>query len=364
MGISSSIPYRKGGNGALFSHGWISSREGKENGIDISILSANIERRMKSALLFRLGGLGDLLVAFPSIFFVRKKIAPWSLTLVCREEYGLILRDTGVVDNLVSVGDPKLAPLFSSPPYSRELLSWLNEFSLILGWMHKKTSLNLEDFYGAQNAEKCHFVFHDPASQAPISSSFFHETCQFLAHEGGLNPSFDECSFLPLSSIQKEEGRRLVGAESLEHWKKIAIVHPGSGSENKCWPLENFLEVINWLSSQGYRGALVTGFVEERMENRIKDVSLPQDWLWLRNPPLLKLSGLLSVADLYLGNDSGITHLAAACGTKVFALFRKDLEALWKSNGRVSILNGDSVSDITPLSLRERVSTFDIQQKG
>ena len=60
------------------------------------------KKKMKSILLFRLGGLGDLLVAFPSIYLLRKELFPCSITLVCREEYGSLLKETGVVDNLVS----------------------------------------------------------------------------------------------------------------------------------------------------------------------------------------------------------------------------------------------------------------------
>ena len=113
---------------------------------------------MKSILLFRLGGLGDLLVAFPSIHCLRKKLSPCSITLVCREEYGSILKQTGVVDNLVSEADANLAPLFAGSAHlDGELVRWLGGFSLILGWVQKKSSLQIEKNFPFQDRKKYRF---------------------------------------------------------------------------------------------------------------------------------------------------------------------------------------------------------------
>lgn len=310
----------------------------------------------KSALLFRLGGLGDLLVAFPSIYLLRKNLSPCSLTLVCREEYGLLLKETGIVDNIVSMDQKRLAPLFTSRPYSQELPLWLSEFSLILGWMQKECSLNFKELCSSLGRKRCQFFVHDPDYPGQISKMFFENTLEFLVEEGGPNPPFSQCTTLPSSSIRKKDGLKLLGKEALEKGGKVAVVHPGSGSKSKCWPLDNFIEIVHLLSHRGYRGVLVTGMAEIELEERLKKISLPKRWIWLQNPPLLKLSGLLSAASFYLGNDSGITHLAAACGTDVIALFRKDLKDAWKPYGRVTVLSGESVSDIRPDSVWETIA--------
>lgn len=300
---------------------------------------------MKSILLFRLGGLGDLLVAFPSICLLRKQLSPCSITLVCREEYGSILKETGVVDNLISEGDAGLAPLFAGSVHLEgEHVRWLEGFSLILGWMQKKSSLQIEKSFPFQSREKCRFFVFDPNYQGQISRYFFDKTAEFLNISADL--SFSECSILPLNSKQKQDGLALLEKRDLMHGEKIVVIHPGSGSTEKCWPIRNFINMINRLSLEGIRGVWVTGMAEERMGNVIEAAPLPEGWTWLRNPPLLKLAGLISSADLYLGNDSGVTHLAAACGRKVVALFREDLVDKWKPYGRVSVLCGESISRI------------------
>jgi len=319
--------------------------------------------KMKSVLLFRLGGLGDLMVAFPSIYLLRKKFSSHSLTLVCRHEYGLILEETGVVDEIVSVEQRRLAPLFESRPYPQELARWLKEFSLILGWMQKENSLNHKELCTFLGRERCRFFMLDPDLPGPISRHFFEKTLEYLPEKEGPRPSFSDCTLLPLRSGQIDVELGLLGEGlsknkkgGVEKREKTVVVHPGSGSKSKCWPLENFLEIIHQLSHMDYRGALVTGFAEIGMEDKLQKQTLPNKWVWLRHPPLVKLSGLLSASSLYLGNDSGITHLAAACGTKVVALFRKDLEAAWKPYGQTVILSGETISDISPHSVWEAVS--------
>jgi len=294
---------------------------------------------------------------------LRKKLSSCSLTLVCREEYGLILKETGVVDEIFSLEQKRLASLFSSPPFSQELTQWLEEFSLILGWMQKESSLNHKELCSFLGRERCRFFFTDPDYPGPISKYFFEKILEYLTEKEGPRPSFSDCTLLPLSSSQKEIGLRLLDNEHTEGNQKITeikekavVVHPGSGSKSKCWPLEDFMEIIHRLSRHGFRGALITGSAETEMEDKLKKQTLPEKWIWLPNPPLLKLAGLLSASALYLGNDSGITHLAAACGTKVVALFRNDLEAAWKPYGQTVVLSGESVSDISPHSVWEAVS--------
>jgi heptosyltransferase-3 len=313
---------------------------------------------MESILLFRWGGLGDLLVTLPSIFFVRKKFRSRRLTLVCRQEYGSLLKDTGIVDEVVSGEASSLAPLFASSfDASSKLSLWLRKFTLILGWMQKGKSLPLEEFLSYPGAKNFRFFAYNPTNSSQISRFFFERTAEFLSDGCGSECSFEECQFLPLSMEQKEEGKKLL--ESGPGWSERAvIVHPGSGSEKKCWPLRNFLEIIFRLSQKGVRGALVTGEAEEGIRKEIDKTALPRGWQWIPNPPLLKLAGLLSGSLLYLGNDSGITHLAAGSGAKVLALFRKGLERIWKPYGNSALLSAPSLDEITPAAVWEKVTSL------
>jgi heptosyltransferase-3 len=308
---------------------------------------------MRNALLFRLGGLGDLLVAFPAIHLIRKTFPSAGLTLVCREEYGLLLQETGVVDRVVRGDSPRLLPLFAGPSVpQKEMKEWLNGFDLVAGWMQEKSGGALEKSVAATSISgERRFFYYPPESPDEISQFFFRQTSRALAENRPSEFSFDECAQLPPSPVL-DNGPGLI---KRERGRKFVVVHPGSGSEKKCWPVQNFLEIIARLGQKGAGGVIVTGQAEERMEALIKGTSLPRRWSWLRSPSLVALSALLQEADLYLGNDSGITHLAAACGTEVVALLREDLVTAWRPYGRARLLSARSLEEISVDSVWELI---------
>jgi hypothetical protein len=74
---------------------------------------------MTSALLIRLGGLGDLLVALPALRLVRASFPDASLHLLARKEYGGLLLEAGVVNAVSSADDLKWMPLFEASRLTR-----------------------------------------------------------------------------------------------------------------------------------------------------------------------------------------------------------------------------------------------------
>jgi ADP-heptose:LPS heptosyltransferase len=103
-------------------------------------------------------------------------------------------------------------------------------------------------------------------------------------------------------------------------------VHPGSGSPAKNWPLDRFREAARQLSP-ARPWLLVLGPAED-------DVVPPSGALVARSLPLRRLAAVLARAGLFLGNDSGVAHLAAACGTRTLALFGPTDPAQWAPVGR------------------------------
>jgi ADP-heptose:LPS heptosyltransferase len=102
-------------------------------------------------------------------------------------------------------------------------------------------------------------------------------------------------------------------------------VHPGSGSPSKNWPLTRFLEAARSLSGAS-PWLLVAGPAEEVLV-------APPGSILAREWPLRVLAAVLARAGLFLGNDAGITHLAAAAGAPTLALYGPTDPALWAPVG-------------------------------
>ena len=107
-------------------------------------------------------------------------------------------------------------------------------------------------------------------------------------------------------------------------------IHPGSGSPKKNWPPQAYAELVRRISN-GRPWLLVRGPAEAGAECPLEDLpgAVPvTDW------PLRPLGALLSHARLFVGGDSGVSHLAAAWGAPVLALFGPTDPSLWAPVGR------------------------------
>ncbi len=119
---------------------------------------------------------------------------------------------------------------------------------------------------------------------------------------------------------------------------QVLIVAPGSGAKEKNWPLPFFAAVIGWWRDQiGGEAVVVLGPVEE--ERGGLDPSRLTGCKVARGLILAELAAIIARSDVYLGNDSGVTHIAAALGISTVALFGPSNGQKWRPQGkRVHIL--------------------------
>jgi hypothetical protein len=134
--------------------------------------------------------------------------------------------------------------------------------------------------------------------------------------------------------------------------KPVLAVAPGSGAREKNWPVSCFAAVAQWWRQRtGGSVIVVLGPVEEEREGY--DL-LCRDSLPARNLSLARLVAVLSRCNLYLGNDSGITHLAAAVRAPTAALFGPSDVCRWAPRGEnvTTLTRGEECSPCTASAMK------------
>ncbi len=114
----------------------------------------------------------------------------------------------------------------------------------------------------------------------------------------------------------------------------LLAIHPGSGSAKKCWPVERFAALAAATArDRGLRPFFLLGPAEEGLGPTLA-AALPAglDAGFVRSPPLRQAFALLSLARAYVGNDSGITHLAARAAPTL-AIFGPTDPRVWHPLG-------------------------------
>ena len=110
---------------------------------------------------------------------------------------------------------------------------------------------------------------------------------------------------------------------------RLLCVHPGAGGRGKRWLAAGFAAVLERITElprlavvvhQGPADSEAVAALPERLTARA---------IRLREPPLPLLAGVLAHTAAYLGNDSGISHLAAAVGVPSIVLFGAD-RLIWQ----------------------------------
>ncbi|MCY3766034.1 MAG: glycosyltransferase family 9 protein [Gemmatimonadetes bacterium] len=104
----------------------------------------------------------------------------------------------------------------------------------------------------------------------------------------------------------------------------LIAIHPGSGGREKCWPLTSYLELAHRLATRGAGVMAVCGPVERNVADK-----LPAHLPCLAPRDLRSLAALLHGVDLFIGNDSGPGHIAAAVGTPTLTLFGPTDAVTW-----------------------------------
>ena len=129
---------------------------------------------------------------------------------------------------------------------------------------------------------------------------------------------------------------------------RYAVIHPGAGSEAKCWPLERFGEVGAGLAARGVQVAYVLGPVERDRWRNGRLEALGQLGPVLGPLPLSALAGVLGGAAAYVGNDSGASHLAAAVGAHTVAVFGPTSAVHFRPLGpHVTVFARGRLADVT-----------------
>ena len=118
-------------------------------------------------------------------------------------------------------------------------------------------------------------------------------------------------------------------------------LHPGSGSPRKNWPLENWRALGAWLLARTPppRLLLIGGEADHAPLDALTAAWRGLPVLPARDLPLPHLAALLARCRLFLGHDTGISHLAAAAGAPCLLLFGPTDQAIWApANPQVTVI--------------------------
>ena len=135
------------------------------------------------------------------------------------------------------------------------------------------------------------------------------------------------------TAADKALADQILQASGVDPSRPLVVMHPGSGGPAKCWHLDNFLAVAQGLSSRGVQVLFLLGPAEqERFDANMKR-RIGRQVKVLTDLSLDDVLAVLSRAEAFVGNDSGISHLAGGLGTRTVAVFGPTDPAVYRPIG-------------------------------
>ena len=153
----------------------------------------------------------------------------------------------------------------------------------------------------------------------------------------------------------RAEARRGLTEAGAQAGRPYVLIHPGSGSREKCWPLGRFVELAERLAGDPRPRAcvFVLGPTELDWWGAETIAPLRAKFPTILAPPLTLLAALAAGAAGYVGNDSGPSHLAAAVGAPTAVLFGPTDPAHFGPRGRrVRVIAAGRIDRISVESVR------------
>jgi heptosyltransferase III len=289
----------------------------------------------RTVLIIHPGALGDILLAIPAIQSLRLKFPQHEIVLIASIAVSRLLLECGVISNGLPLEGHVCLRLFSrTVSISRELSSCVNRCDLAVAWM--------EDEEGMLGAFFQEFGVARVQIQSPFSTGLraTHQSDRFLETLG--EPTRDSVSE---STVQVpphllERGKGYLDALRIPYEQSLVLVHPGSGSVHKRLEPRRMASLIEGLWEKGMYPLIVEGPADQdAVAQTLHFVSRAPRVL--RDLDLSQLAGVFAQVALYIGHDSGVTHLSALLGVPTIALFGPTDHHRWAPQGHhVSILRG------------------------
>jgi hypothetical protein len=328
---------------------------------------------MKKVVILRPGALGDVLAVRGVIRFVKDALPRAEIGLVAAGERGALLCREGWADRHYDWERAAFSWLFGdgTSPVPAALRAVFSGCDWILcytdsedGWAGLEARLNTLSPASA----KVFCPSRPPAGhEQPIGKWLLQAPIAFCERYGLLEPEYrPDPGGLAAARLTFTEPPPFMPFSPGEY----AVIHPGSGSRTKNWPLAQFVELGKLMMAirdgQGrlaFAGIVITsGEADGELGERLCQ-ALPGSF-HVRQPELVVLADLLAYAKAYLGNDSGVSHLAASVAAAdggfpaETVLFGPSDSRIWAPPGALALSLGVGMDSLGPEKILERMRSF------
>lgn len=297
------------------------------------------------------GALGDLVCAMPAIEAIARANTGAAIELMARADLAQFAVGRTVVTRAHSIDRREVGTLFSK---SRDAIATASEFFGAFDTIDSffaSDDANFRDALKLSAAARAEVAFHPfrPDGDGHVAAAYLKSVGEDADHviAPRIEPTQDD--------IESAHDVLALGADSDS---KLVAIFPGSGGAKKNWPPDNFAELARTLSKDS-QVAIVLGPAEESLRSEFAALAHDRGRIRVHcDLSLGTVAGIARIASAFVGNDSGVSHLAAAVGACGVAIFGPTDPARWRPLGRVTALRAEPNASIPVAEVASAVASL------
>ena len=291
---------------------------------------------MDRILVIRGGAIGDFILTLPALKALREDYPDAHIEILGYKHIAVLAENRFYAQAVRSIEYGPLASFFAkNSELPTELAGYFATFDLIISYLYDP------DQIFENNVRRCG-VENLLCGPAKIVEKSGHAARQLARpiQELGIRVS-DLTEKIFLFDEDRQFAREFLQTLS----QPIVAIHPGSGGKEKNWPSQNWIELFSrehWHVEDRPSLIVISGEADKAQTAHLEHTWKDQDVRFAKDLPLPHLAAVLEHS-VFVGHDSGISHLAAAAGANCILLFGPTDPNLWAPrNENVQVLTAPS----------------------
>ena len=288
---------------------------------------------VRRILVVRLRSIGDTVLATPSLFALRRFVPQAKIDILLEDWVAPVLDGSDLVDHVITIPRHSNA---ARARVARELHR--ANYDVVYNLHGGTTATFLTRATGAKHrvgfANYQYSRLHNHTAPSPLEiwqRPTLHSAEQQLALIGWTGVPVTDRPATKLAVTVKAAASisRKLSDNGVDENESIALIHPAAAFATKQWATENFAQVVEAVSARGFTPVAVVAPNEKPVLQSLKKYSSSRV-VGFDNLSLPELTALAARARLFVGNDSGIAHIAATVGALCVVVFGSSNIAHWR----------------------------------
>ncbi len=276
---------------------------------------------VKRVLVVRLRSIGDTVLATPSLIALRRFLPEAQIDILLEDWVAPILEGFDAIDNVVSFKKDDLRSRLQTAWKIRQ-----KKYDVVVNLHGGTTSAFFIRASGAKHrvgfSHYRYTFFHNhllSSSADYWQKESTHSAEQQLALLG----------FVGVPVADKPKSRLNVSSNLKFKISNYALLHPVAAFDTKQWATENFARIAEYLSAKGFQIVAIATKKEREVLDNLKNLSNVPITIF-DDLSLPEITALAARAEIFIGNDSGIAHIAAAVQTPSVVIFGSSNRNHWR----------------------------------